>query len=100
MSKGLFGTHQIINVPLPLAFTEVAVPLPRFATKVLIQPRGAYEIRVAFREGASGTNYLTAHQAPKPPLKLEGLVGGKDGERVLYMQSSAVGAVAEMLVYA
>lgn len=95
----LFGNRKIINVPLPLANTEVPIALPLFATKVLIQPRGAYEIKVALEEGKSGVTYFTAHQAPKPPLKLEGMIGGMAGVRTIYVQSSAVGAVVEVIAY-
>lgn len=88
------NSPTIYNKTLTLANTEYSQALPAGCTKFTVQCRTAYDVKLAFVSGESGTNYLT--------IKTDywywedGILGTT---RILYLQSAQAGVVVEIVVW-
>jgi hypothetical protein len=93
---GPVGRAEIFNVTLTLANTEYSLTLPEGATRFKLQARGANAVKLAFREGKSGTEYWTVKVAPNEPYQEHNVQGLA---RTLYLQSADAGAIVEVLCW-
>jgi len=85
----------IHNVTLTLADTEYSQVILDEASKVLIRSRDNHELKLAYTEGESGTNFITI-PAGSGGKWLEGLqLKGK----TLYIQSPSTGGVVEIEIW-
>jgi hypothetical protein len=87
------GCPQVVNIALPLANTEYSYLLNRDVKKFLLQDRGTNDIKLAFKEGESGTNYFTLKGAS---VYFE---DGICGPIWLYMQSPSTDSVVEIIYF-
>jgi hypothetical protein len=53
------GAPVIQNIVLPIAEIETKIPLDRGCKKLLLQVREGGDLKIAFKEGESATNYFT-----------------------------------------
>ena len=83
----------IYNRTMTLADTEYSQVLPAGVTKVLVQCRGSYDMKMGFAENQSGNFYITIKNGS---IYYEDLV---DGSRTLYIQCPTAGQVAEILAW-
>ena len=86
----------IYNLALTDADTEYEQLIPLKTVKVLIRSRDNNEIKLAYTENESGTNYITI-PAGSGGKWIEGL---ELNEKTLYMQSPSAGGTVEIEVWA
>lgn len=87
-------TPVIYNVTMTLADTEYSQALPADTKKFLIKCRGAYDLKVAFASGESGTTYITI---PANTALCETLLVASS--LTLYVQCATAGQVAEIIAW-
>ncbi|MBM4240565.1 MAG: hypothetical protein FJ150_02665 [Euryarchaeota archaeon] len=87
-------TPVIYNVTLTNANTEYSQALPANTTKITIQCRTYYDIKLAFTSGESGTKYITIKAGD---TYWEDNIKGTG--RTLYMQSAQAGVITEIIVW-
>jgi len=88
-------TPQLFNVTLALADTEYSQALPSFTKRFSLQCRTATDIKLAFSEGQSGTNYYTV----KANTECDSGELFLTEARTLYMQAPVGGVVAEIICW-
>jgi len=82
---------QIFNKTMTNSDTEYSQALPAGTVRFSIQCHGAYDMKLAFASGESGTNYVTIPanaEYEETAVRLRG--------NVLYFQCAAAGQVAEI----
>ncbi|MBU2685569.1 MAG: hypothetical protein KKF27_20200 [Gammaproteobacteria bacterium] len=87
------GTPTIYNVPMTNADTEYSQALPANTRAFLVKCRGAYDIKLAFAEGTSGTTYVLV------PSGLAYCVGYINASITLYFQCAVAGQVTEVVAW-
>lgn len=93
MSEMFVSNYKIYNKSIPSANTEVSQALSEGASYFEIKARNpAHELKLAFVDGESGTNYFTISQGGNWYTK-----GKIVGSVTLYVQSPSAGAVAEII---
>ena len=88
------NTPIIYNKTLTLADTEYLQALPAGITKIMVQCRTSYDIKIAYTSGESGTTYFT--------IKAEHTYWDDEisgTKQTLYIQSSQAGVVVEILCW-
>jgi hypothetical protein len=87
------GLPYVINLTLTEANTEYSYSLGPYVKKFVIQDRDFDDIKLAFTEGESGSNYFT----------LKGSAAYYEdhvfGPITIYMQSPKAGTIAELVIY-
>lgn len=89
MNRSDFG---VINQAVPLANTEVAIPLPSYITDFAIQAREDVDLKVAFRSGLSDQVFFTI-KADKPLFWIKKNIS----DVILYVQAPAASTNVEIL---
>lgn len=87
-------TPAIINVTIPLANTEVTIPLPAGCRKFTIKLRGNADLKLSYAAGLSGTTFVTI---PRGTIYSEQdfiLAAGS-----LYVQSPVASQVVELITW-
>ena len=82
----------IYNKTMTLADTEYSQQIGPGVVKVLVQCRGTYDVKIAFKTGESGTNYLTLKAGS---VYYEDAVD--DAPMTLYFQCAQAGQVLEII---
>ena len=88
------ATPVVYNVTMTNANTEYSQALPANTKKFLIKCRTAYDIKVCFTSGASGTTYLTV---PAGSAYCETLI--QPAVLTLYFQCATAAQVAEIVAW-
>lgn len=88
------ATPVIYNVTMTLAATEYSQALPANAKKFLIKCRTAFDVKLAFTSGQSGTTYLTI---PAGMAYSEDLI--QPTAITLYFQCATAAQVAEIIAW-
>ena len=89
------STPVIYNVTMTNADTEYGQALPPHIRKLLIKCRTAFDIKLAFKDGESGTNYITV---PAGLTYWEDQID--NATETLYFQCADAGKVAEIVAWA
>lgn len=87
-------TPVVYNVIMTTAATEYSQALPANTRKFLVKCRGAYDIKVCFTSGQSGTTYVTA---PSGMAYWEDLI--QPSSITLYFQCATAAQVAEIVAW-
>lgn len=85
----------VTNTAIPLAGTEVAIPIPTEAKSIEIRARGPARLQIAYVATESGTNYFTLHAGCSYREENLSLNPGT----TLYIQSSRAGETVELLYW-
>jgi hypothetical protein len=88
------SSPEIINKVLTLADTEYQIDLPLNVTRIRVSTRDNQDIKLAFRNGQSGTVYFTV-KPDLPPFEVENIAG----VAALYVQSPAAGLTVEVVTW-
>ena len=83
----------IYNKTMTLANTEYSQALPYGTVKIMVQNRGAFDTKISFTSGASGTNYFTLKSSM---VYYDDFV---DVGRTLYFQCADAGKTLEIMVW-
>ena len=82
----------IYNKTMTLANTEYSQDIGAGIVKLLVQCRGAYDVKLAFKSGESGTNYLTIKESH---VYYEDIID--NSPKTLYFQCATAGQVLEII---
>ncbi len=83
----------LYNKVMTLANTEYSQALPEGTVKIMVQNRGAYDTKLSFVSGTSGSNYLTIRSNA---VYYEDLV---NMSRTLYFQCATAAQTLEIIIW-
>jgi len=83
----------IYNKTMTLANTEYSQAIPYGTVKIMVQNRGAYDTKITYTNGASGTNYMTLKAGM---VYYDDMV---DVARTLYFQCPTAAQVLEIMAW-
>jgi len=88
------NTPIVYNKTLTSANTEYSQALPSGCTKIMAQCRTAYDVKITYTSGESGTTYYTIKA--NTWYWDDGIFGTK---QVLYMQSTQANVIIEIIAW-
>ena len=94
-TKLIYPTNPIVyNKTLTLADTEYSQALPAGCKKIMVQCRTAYDVKMTYTSGGSGTTYYTLKANT---WYWDDFIDGT--VKTIYMQSTQAGVVVEILCW-